>query len=190
MKDLLHISLDLETLNTAPDAVITSIAAIPFTMELGVSDCSWYGHLSIQEQLNAGRTASASTLLWWLRQEDVAREELVQGQEAITRGLRDELATLLDFVALEKQRSNIDTVAVWGNGSTFDVTLLEHLLRQNGLTPFWDYRHVYDMRTLVALNPAVKERNKNNFVGVRHNAFADATHQANVISETWKSIQQ
>lgn len=79
------ISIDIETMSTAPNAAIASIGACRFAIGGdGIGD--WIGdtfhvHVSLANCQRHGLAIDASTVLWWLGQDDNARSALIGGQQ-------------------------------------------------------------------------------------------------------------
>lgn len=162
MKDVM---IDVETLDTRPSTVILSIGAILFDIEQpAVFGDSIHLHIDIDSCLNAGCTVSGSTLLWWLSQNDDARNALVQAQRI---PLNTALLRLAAFIP--------EDARVWGNGSAFDNVIVASAYNRMGIPLPWKYWNDMCYRTIKALNPQVP---KPAFEGVKHDALADAKNQA------------
>src|SRR6478609_5266295 len=63
-----HVMIDLETLGTSADAVWLSIAAIQFDPHTGEIGARFNANVDLASAQKAGRTISADTLKWWLKQ--------------------------------------------------------------------------------------------------------------------------
>ena len=64
---------------------------------------------------------------------------------------------------------------VWGNGSTFDISIMENILNMYRIKLPWSYNGVMDLRTFrrfIARGATVEN------LGVAHNALDDAKSQA------------
>jgi len=168
----MHLMIDLETLGTAPNSPILSLGAVLFD-KTGVKS-TYYLVFNLDEQLNNGRIPSASTIKWWMSQSASSQEVFENDGDPCSE-------KILDFVNwLEEEVSDLGTMRVWGNGSSFDVTILEHMMDQYNLTPPWKFWNIRDFRTFrefVYDNPGIER------VGTYHNALDDATTQANLIIE-------
>lgn len=180
MKD---ISIDLETLSTRPDAAILSIGAAEFDRSTGEIGRTFYVEVDLNSAINDGHV-DGGTLSWWYTQAADARR--LFGNGTVKSSILTALTMLREFV----QKAG-DDVRPWGNGSSFDITILESAYNRNpaaGAIPwkFWDVR---DMRTIVDLaSENGFDRNDVPFEGVAHNALDDATHQARVISAAYNAI--
>lgn len=164
--------IDLETLGTRPDCVVVSIGAVFFDPIFGRFGDKFEARLSIEDQLICGRSVNADTLKWWMNQTPEARS-VFNLPESPTD---DVLATFHGWIT-----SNEDSdVSVWGNGATFDVSILENLFLQFDYQPPWKFSNVMDLRTFrrfCANNENVKR------LGVHHNALDDAISQAAFVIE-------
>lgn len=136
--------------------------------------------------VSIGARPDASTILWWLKQAPEARSAIVMDD---TVGLVETLEQFLDFIA-ENAANGSKNVQLWGNGSSFDCSLLEAAFELAD-TPFpiphWNYR---DVRTVVELGKAVGLNSSYDipFEGDKHNALADARHQVKYVSAIWQRL--
>lgn len=172
--------IDLETLDTTVTAKILSVGLCFFDIATG--EIPLTGHFQIDVDTQRNRTLSDSTLRWWLGQSDDARGKM-------KTGARDTLEKILWYIAEYVKES--PGIRVWGNGATFDVSILEHAFNEYGIPVPWDFRNVRDMRTLVEVGQMITGtdmRSKVPFEGVKHCAVDDAVWQAKVVSEIWKVL--
>lgn len=166
------VMLDLETLGTAPGSVILSIGAVAFTP--GVAEFEWLifdaKPIKVRSSRAAGLTIDEATLAWWLRQSNEARgllESALDGEGGFTLG-----EALRDFWAWFPTGARL-----WGNGANFDNVLLRAAYTSLGAvdTPApWPYYADYCFRTMKNMFKSVQAPE---FVGVKHDALADALHQ-------------
>ncbi|MFW6246550.1 MAG: 3'-5' exonuclease [bacterium] len=170
MKEFKHVMLDLETMGNRSNSVIVSIAAVPFNLETGeISDHRFYERVDFQSCLDVGLKVQASTVLWWMQQNEEARKEICKPAENI----RSVLMKLDAFF-----NNYITDFEIWGNGARFDMGLLQDAYHACGYDKLpWKFRNERDVRTLVSLAPHIKEQTKN--VGVAHNAEDDCIFQIN-----------
>ena len=177
-----NMMIDIETLSTKNDAAILAIAAVyfnPLTGELGET---FYTNINLKSNISAGRNISASTLIWWMQQEKSA-QDMVFSLNHTQPKLSESLKLFSDFF-------KTDSVKVWGNGSSFDITILESALDRCKLPYPWKFWNVRDVRTVVELGQTININPKNDFPfeGVRHNAIDDSKHQARYVSAIFKAI--
>lgn len=168
---------DIETLGTAPDAPILSIAAVPFNPYTGMilyKGACFHKAVELQAELDAGAKPLARTLLWWLDQSDAARRGLLEGQADCGKPV-DVIEALASFC--EVHGMDLNNVRVWGNGANFDITLLEQFYARHGQIHPWKFWNVRCFRTLKQLinsvdTPALARP------AVAHDALEDAFSQA------------
>ncbi|ALZ97015.1 hypothetical protein APT61_13765 [Leclercia adecarboxylata] len=181
-----HLMVDLETMGKKPGAPIVSVGAVFFDPASGLTGAEYYQVINLESSMSFGARPDASTILWWLKQSPEARSAIVVDD---TVGLVEALEQLLDFIA-ENAANGSKNVQLWGNGSSFDCSLLEAAFELAD-TPFpiphWNYR---DVRTVVELGKAVglNARYDIPFEGDQHNALADAHHQVKYVSAIWQRL--
>lgn len=166
----MNIMLDLETLDTKPTAVVTSIG---IAVDLGDGAMETHNfclhHEDWQLQMAEGkRTTSASTLVWWLRQSEEARQSLANGNIYLGKALRELSAIVTRYPG----------ATWWANGAAFDFPIIRSLYEFfNG--PYadrdlWSFRDERCYRTLRSLFPHIKAPE---FKGAAHRAIDDAVFQ-------------
>lgn len=167
------VMIDLETLATDEDTVVVSIGACTFDVKTGeVAKSSFYMILEMQDQLNRGRKLSADTLKWWIGQEEKAKQMFHEKAQSPLNVLNT-LATWLRQVSPDSRN-----LKVWGNGSTFDISILQHMFRMYNMKCPWGYNGVMDVRTFRRF-VANGEKIPNS--GTAHNALDDSIAQANFV---------
>lgn len=173
------VSLDLETLGNRWNSAILSIGAVAFDRKTCKTGPHYYAEVLIDDAVRYG-AVTGSTLAWWAQQGDAAKR-VFGGNKKVT--LYEALRGLGDFV-----RGLPANVCVWGNGSHFDITILEHAYDHagNGLAEQWKFWNVRDMRTIV--DAAQFDTTGHKRVGTHHNALDDAQFQAEVIAKCLMKI--
>lgn len=172
------LSLDIETLDTEPSAVILQIGVCVFdalTMTRPVNT------LCLQVRAHQpNRTVNAKTLLWWMEQDQRAIDDVVVGAVTSTVTLKEQLAKLSTYIATYLTPK---TGAIWCKGSGFDAAILAHAFAQHGMAVPWEHYQVENMRTLLhaskRLEFDIKKRVSANTAP--HDALSDAIHQAKQI---------
>lgn len=172
--------IDIETLDTGPNAVVLSVGAVLFnlhetdTHELLEADekRNFFSVLEFESQIELGRTISASTILWWMAQNKQAQRETFKEQ-----GRED------TYNALRELRKFIGGTRPWGNGSSFDNTIMDTLFTAYGVSPPPFYLH-RDLRTLKQLSMIDPSANR----GVEHSAIEDARYQVLCAQEYYREI--
>lgn len=164
----MNVMIDLETMGKLPTSAIASIGAVRFD-PLG----NWIGdqfhiHVSLENCQRHGLTMDASTLVWWLEQDEAARTALRIGQAGAAP-----LVTALDALSAWLPEGAI----VWANGASFDLAILAHAYHVAGMPQPWAFRNECDLRTLKVLHKDRRiERD-----GIHHTALDDAIHQARLV---------
>lgn len=184
--DYVHVMVDLETMGKKSDAPIVSIGAVIFDPETGFLGETFYKVVSLESAVSWGAEIDPSTVIWWMKQSSEARSEIAN-DNAIQ--LDDALLQFSEFV-FENIPGGCETAQIWGNSATFDNTVLRSSFERACLDCPWDYRNDRDVRTMVELGKAIGFDAKSSipFEGERHNALADAQHQARYVSAIWQRL--
>lgn len=167
---MMHFMLDLETLSTETNAVVTQIGLVPFNRD-GIVDEGLRINVDPEEQIRHGRHASWSTIEWWLRQSDGARASITAVQDRAAVG---EALMLVNRYFAEHAGSDPWAPRVWSNGAGFDVPIMESLYKRSRSKCPWNFSRVRDVRTLAALCPDVRRVDPE----IAHDALSDAIAQA------------
>lgn len=188
-----NIMIDLETLSTKTNASIIEIGAVEFNKETGETGAELDILISPSEWTKYGRHVDGDTIKWWMGQDKSATERFFQDSAESDKTLYYALCRLESFVRAcdncDKQTQDKERVVVWGNGSTMDITILQSAYEYHNWQTPWQYWAVNDVRTIVNLNPSIKENMKFDS-GVKHSAIADCKHQIKYLVETLKSIRK
>lgn len=175
-----NLMIDLETLGTFMNAPVVTIGACFFDPVTGEIGDKFYRKIDMADAMKFG-TVDPETLRWWLKQDPAAQKELTSGDSKLSTVLND----LTAFY-----NSGTDA-AVFGNGPTFDVTILDYAywkcLGQKAPWPFWNVR---DVRTVVQLAEGlVKKPAAFTKGGVAHNALDDCIFQVGYVSKMWRALR-
>lgn len=181
MKEQPHVMIDLETLGIAQDAIFPIIGACIFSPSTGVITDTFYAHINQADQQALGRTTTPATIDWWKKQSDAAKREITKPGRPF-KDVMDEFSAFLPAKCV-----------VWGNGATFDISILENAFRMLDMQipwMFWDVRDVRTLNDLASRLPKPKrvEKGQFKFEGVAHNAADDARHQATYVSAMWQAL--
>lgn len=172
----IDVMLDIETFDTVPGAAIISIGAAVIGRPKALRHLERYSSMFMFEvnidDAMANGSVSKDTLIWWLQCDAEAQKSTKRTKGGGT--LKEGLVHLSDFLANLEQSSGLP-VCVWGNGATFDITLLEAAYRACGITVPWKFWNVNDMRTLARLYQHLLPRVA---PGTAHDAISDAVAQA------------
>lgn len=172
-----HVMVDLETLDTTADAVILSLGAVRFDLDSDVvDDAAFYASISIESNLQRGRSISESTLLWWMKQSQAAQHVFFEPK------------TSLDSALVDFKEWFDGAKYVWSNGADFDLPMLAHAFKQCGMETPWAFYDSRCVRTYKNL-PTAKSVPKPN-TGVKHNALSDALNQAKHVQAIHARLKQ
>ena len=164
MRDVM---LDLETMGKCPDAAIIAIGAVEFDVKTPQIGEKFYALVNLESAVLSGGVMDASTVLWWMKQSEDARNQFLRVSVGIDQALAD-------FSLWMKARAPVTEVRVWGNGAAFDNVVLASAYRRLRLLPPWLFKNDRCYRTVKSLYPDVEMRRE----GTLHNAVDDAESQA------------
>lgn len=169
-----HCMLDLETLGQGPYAVILSCGVVAFSKQEIMSSKEWF--LNVEQQTQQGRKIDWSTLQWWGKQSEDARQIFQNSSQTNLIYFCNELFQFFNMYCKAGK--------VWGNGASFDIPILETLIKKNmNVDPpwkFWDHRCYRTVKALFSIEKDVA------FEGVRHGALPDALHQAKCLQKLFQ----
>jgi DNA polymerase III epsilon subunit-like protein len=172
-----QVVVDLETLSTHPNACIVSIGAVSFNLQDGILD-EFFINVDATSSKSHGLHLDPNTIQWWQKQSIEAQKSWQTDPQPLDYAL----GKFADFY----QKGN----PIWGNGSSFDITILESAYYAIGWDKdkvygnhlpwkFWD---IYDMRTLTSILGKKLEK-----TGINHNALDDSIAEAKLLIEMLKS---
>lgn len=184
--DYVHVMVDLETMGKKHNAPIVAIGAVVFDPATGSIGESFYKVVCLESSVNWGAVIDPSTVIWWLKQSSEARSAIVN-DDAFP--LQDALLQFREFVS-DNVAGGSKKAQVWGNGASFDNSILRSSYDCIAEDYPWEYWNDRDVRTMVELGQAISFDPKTTipFEGSRHNALADAIHQARYVSAIWQRI--
>ncbi|EPU6122898.1 3'-5' exoribonuclease domain-containing protein [Klebsiella pneumoniae] len=184
--DYVHVMVDLETMGKKHNAPIVAIGAVVFDPATDSIGESFYKVVCLESSVNWGAVIDPSTVIWWLKQSSEARSAIVN-DDAIP--LLDALLQFREFVS-DNVAGGSKKAQVWGNGASFDNSILRSSYDCIAEDYPWEYWNDRDVRTMVELGQAIGFDPKTTipFEGDRHNALADAIHQARYVSAIWERI--
>lgn len=160
-----QIMVDIETMGTKSYSAIVSIAAVEFYLD-GRVEKAFIADIDLQSCINAKLRIDGSTVKWWMQQSEPARQKIYTGNKI---GLKEAIQQLKTFI------SEVSPSGIWGNGSRFDLGLIENAANAIGITDMWPNWIERDVRTLVSFAPDIKKSMP--FDGVAHSPIDDCLHQ-------------
>lgn len=173
-----HVMLDVETMGVRTNASIMAIGACYFDPSTGQIGDTFHEQVSIA----TNGVLDASTVIWWMGQSDEARSKFrCNGTcKDINTVLREFSMFLLPCAQVQ----------VWGNGAAFDNVIIRSAYEYIGCPAPWKHWNDRDVRTVVELGEQMGFDPKRSmpFEGVKHDALADAIHQARYVSAIWQRL--
>ena len=173
---MIHATIDLETIDTCPQATVLSLGGVKFDPTNNSEPHSeLYLKISIDDQDKLGRTVSDDTIAWWSKQNPKIMEEAFDQTNAVSvdEALRQ----------ISKWTVGVDTL--WGQGYGFDYTILEDMFRRGGKPIPWNFWIIRDSRTLFGCCQQDPRKVIQNDL---HNALADAYYQSKAIQMAYKEL--
>ena len=172
----IHVMVDLETLSTRANATILSIGAVKFTLGDGIID-TFYTNIDARSCKDFGLHVDKKTVEWWS----------VQNKEALK-------ALMVDPQPLDIAMTNFadwigkDEIMIWGNGASFDVTILEEAFEVCDINVYpWKHWNIMCFRTVMNLmglrNSDIRKAEND----THHHALDDAKSQTNTLLKILKS---
>ena len=159
--------LDLETLSTRPNAVILVIAAIKFNRnnkEEKIDREYFYTRIKIDSCLEVGCIIEDETVEWWNKQDEKIRYESLENPDRIT--LKEALEKFSEWYG--------NCTYIWGNGSSFDCTILNESFKRCKIQTPWKYYNERDLRTIMDIGKVYSNQLPQN---EKHNAIFDCYRQ-------------
>lgn len=166
-KKFSDVMIDIETLGKKSGCAVLSIGAVAFDRYTGEIGETFYCCMGAENAKQYGHT-DPDTIAWWLKQSDAAKQDAFNGSE-------DPIACAKAFNAWINGNDK-----VWGNGSVFDITILESWFETTGVPVPWKFWNVRDVRTVEDIGEIDKSRFERQ--GTFHNALDDAIHQVKYTS--------
>lgn len=194
-KNQVDVIIDIETLGTDVDAKVIAVGAVALVngglREKRLSDGmyeTWRSQhmlhqLTSSMGANSRRSVTNATIDWWAAQPEALRDfHSTPESSDLTYALK-ELSGWCQGLA-----DNYDTdIRPWGNGSVFDVSILEHAFKQCGLDIPWQFWNIRDVRTLI--EAAGINKKDFEFQGTQHYALDDAYHEARLVSAAMTKLR-
>lgn len=190
----MQIMIDLETLGTDPvTAPIIQIGVVAFRLEDDGPACEGSGPF-FQRAVRAAsnlrppfnRVIDPNTVAWWADTDPKLLVRLLRDTDG------DSLREVLGELGLWIIGLGDDVKGVWGNGATFDISMLEMAYKQADLLTPWHFRTVRDVRTMAMIAGDDDRCWKGGTVtaieatGRKHDALVDCLRQVRMVQQTWQ----
>lgn len=164
----MDIMIDIETMGTDQTSAVVAVGAVAIHRGRNeIVDSTFYSTITLASNIEAGRTVTANTIIWWMQQSDEARNEIFNAV--------DDLKTVMYRLSWWMRSLDVTPVIPWGNSASFDLGILANAMRSVGQEVPWDFRNERCYRTLKNEYPWV---GKPEDIGVAHHALCDAIWQA------------
>lgn len=178
MNDLM---LDLETLGTGTNSVITQIGLVMFNRLSGEIGNKLLVNISIDSCLKKGLTVSGSTITFWLMQ---------SGRSFLDKPIT--LDAALNQVKSFYQRESMlgkNDIFTWCH-ATFDAPILSNAFEKCEIKSPFPYRNFRDIRTLTDLTKLDIKKTFENKEGPQktHDALDDCIFQIKYCSECFQTL--
>jgi hypothetical protein len=161
-----NLMLDTETMGNGHDGALVAIGAVFFDEVAGLG-AEFYRTINLSTAVLRGGSMDPATVMWWLGQDDAARNAIRFNGYHIDEALAD-------FVQFIQTHCAVADIRVWGCSPTFDCEKVSSALKRSGMQTPWRYFNERCYRT-------IRERNKSVALDERtglHNALEDAKFQA------------
>jgi hypothetical protein len=167
---------DLETFGTAKNSVIIQVAAIQFNHDFTIVN-TFNDLVDPQSCLDAGLSIDLSTVLWWMEQSEEAKRSVILPKKR--SHLKDVLWNLHRWIPKETK--------AWGNGASFDLSILDSAYRACKIPLPWKH---WDERCYRTINALVDKKDpcRPPRVGVYHNALDDCRTQLQQLEYVCKKM--
>ena len=172
---MIHGMIDLETLSTAPNAVILTVGGVKFNPHTDVQPAQgMYFRVDVDSQTKMGRDVMEDTLDWWATQPEEIRDEALGEKNRIS----------LNEMIKNINKWSVGVDVFWCQGPLFDYAILQDIYKQLGHPVPWQYYQIRDSRTLFNLVP----RDTNEKRTGLHNALEDCYFQAKKVQKVYKQL--
>ena len=174
-----HYMIDLETLDNTQTSAIIAIGAVEFSLEHFDLGEEFYQVVDISSATKYG-SVGGDTIKWWMQQSDDARKAIHSPQSSIP------LPTAMGMLSTFINKNGI----VWGNGSSFDISILEHAYEKLGIAAPWRFWNVRDCRTAEEMAYPKGCKQDVPRKGTHHNALEDAKYQAEYVTHLYQILHK
>ena len=177
-------------MNVTDDAAILTIGAVVFdprgndteeSMRAKLDDGMGFStRCSLESNMVIGRTVSAGTIMWWMKQSDEARNALIDDKQYPV-GMA--LKHFRQWITALRPKAT----RVWAKDPDFDCNILANAMKQtHEIWPFHfaDNRSVRTVMDLAYPNGDFPHIGK----GVAHDAYDDAVRQALCVQHSYKIL--
>lgn len=165
-----HLMVDVECMGTKSTAALMSIGGVffdPATLTIGPT---FHKPIHIVTSVKLGMQIEPEAVLFWLRQDQAARE-------AVMFNLLPIEMVLTDFAAWAGEHGRKDGFRIWGNSARFDLGILETAYNLAGIKVPWAWGLETCFRTVRNMHAHVEYDPANQKTGIAHSAVDDCIFQ-------------
>ena len=174
MKDVM---LDLETFSLSSNAVIVQIGACYFDRFTGEIGEKFFEKIDPQSCVDAGFEMDVPTILWWMQQDETARQGIMDGDSFFVSPV---LIDLKHFLR--------DIETIWSH-ATFDFVILTNYFHKFGIRTSFDYHAARDLRTLCDLADIDPKDFKRDDL-TKHDALSDCIFQVGYATACFNRLRR
>ena len=173
--------MDIETLSTDSNGVITTISAVQFNLESGKMGKTFETAIEIKPQVDAGAVIDIDTVVWWMSQDEEAIKAMLRIKKvSVFKALTDFNAWIVSL------GFPLNNMKLWGNGVSFDNVMVRNIYKRHDIEFILPYWCDNDVRTLVTIGN-IDTRNFK-FEGIKHNGIDDCRHQIKYCYAAYKGL--
>lgn len=168
MREPRMVMVDLETMSTRSNAVISSIGAVKFNANTGEIDPNtFYQTVDYKDCKRLGMHTSSDTVRWW------------KGNPEVLKMLTINTVSVTEALTKFAEWFGPKSMPLWGCGSDFDCVILRNAYIAADLEHLcpWKYYHNRCYRTMRDTLEFQEPKRE----GTYHNALDDAMHQTKVL---------
>lgn len=167
MKNLM---VDIETLGTRPGCIILSVSAVEFNVD-DITSYMFDMPVDPRSCELLGLKTSIDTVMWWMKQDQKARDRVADGGVDIKRVLE----------LFSSSWGPWKDTRIWCNGASFDFPILTAAYEAAGMQAPWPYYNERCYRTMKGGVPRDAYDKCLIPPAVAHNALYDAISQARTL---------
>ena len=173
-RQFMHVMIDIETLGTRPDAMITQIGAVLFEPISGGKILNGKGFNEYVLIQDGAGSIDNGAVAFWFQEASVAKMGKALAETASP--LPDVLKRFVEWPTEVHGLTWEAIQGVWANPSDFDLPILKSAFSRCNADVPWDRRATRDARTLFSLVGGKPEIDWTGFTA--HDALDDAVGQA------------
>lgn len=159
--------IDIETLDTRPDAIVFQVAMVVFTDDGEIIEEELF-HIDMLPQIMKGRTMDPETQKWWMERPKDAWEREPWSLVSVER--------MFSIIRLQMKTHKVGYV--WSNSPSFDAVIMRSLAEDFGIEMPWTFRSDFDLRTVRKVAGLLGFEPENYMT--THNALQDCKDQVDL----------